>query len=195
MTEFTDIYRTREWFESLNWQHMWIDAMVGWWIGEFGRPDNMMDFGAGDGWWSYAFLKMGVSAAALELDAIAKEFIPEGVGVVIQDLRKPFNVGGYYELLLCLEVGEHIPKEDVEIFCKNIADHTWRHLLFSAAMPGQPGTGHINLQTPEYWASKFMQWRLVPNIPVTTKCRDAFRNILPPQYDFLTKNVRVYTKQ
>ena len=195
MAEFADIYRTREWFESLNWQHMWIEAMVGWWIGEFGRPDSMMDFGAGDGWWSHSFLKMGVAAAALELDPIAREFIPEGVGVVIQDLQKPFNIGSRYELLLCLEVGEHIPKEDVEIFCKNIANHTWRHLLFSAAMPGQPGTGHVNLQMPDYWAKKFMQWRLVPNLPMTAKCHDAFKRILPPPYDFLTKNVRVYTTQ
>ncbi|GAH05049.1 unnamed protein product, partial [marine sediment metagenome] len=50
----TDYYKTNEWFDSLKWQHQWIEYMVGWWVGAFGTPETLLDFGAGDGWWCKA---------------------------------------------------------------------------------------------------------------------------------------------
>jgi hypothetical protein len=69
-----EIYNNREWFLSLQWQHRWIEYMVGWWIGHFGKPAIVCDFGAGDGWWSYTFRQAGSNAAyAVELHEIARE--------------------------------------------------------------------------------------------------------------------------
>jgi hypothetical protein len=59
-----------------------------------------------------------------------------------------------YDLALCLEVAEHLPEEKanwlIDTLC-NLSDL----VLFSAAIPNQGGTGHINEQWQTYWAEKF----------------------------------------
>jgi hypothetical protein len=72
----------------------------------------------------------------------------------VHDLEKSIYSDEFYDLALCLEVGEHIDKKFssslVSTLC-NLSDN----VLFSAAIPGQLGVGHINEQWPEYWIKLF----------------------------------------
>ena len=75
-TDPFDTYRTHEWFESLAWQHRWIEFIVGWWCGTYGVPKTMIDYGSGDGWWSHSFKAIGSEHCfAVELDAVAADHI------------------------------------------------------------------------------------------------------------------------
>ena len=59
-----------------------------------------------------------------------------------------------YDLAISLEVAEHLsPARGAELvtFLTESSDH----VLFSAAIPGQGGTGHLNEQWPAYWADLF----------------------------------------
>ncbi len=59
-----------------------------------------------------------------------------------------------YDLAISLEVAEHLSPERAVSFVEditNLADV----ILFSAAVPMQPGTGHINCQLPSYWGGIF----------------------------------------
>ena len=54
------------------------------------------------------------------------------------------------ELVLCLEVAEHIPQDYEEVFVNNIVAICLRWLLISWGHPGQSGTGHVNPRPQEY---------------------------------------------
>lgn len=49
----------------------------------------------------------------------------------ITDLRKHFDLGMKYDLVICLEVGEHIDPNKLDIFLDNIKFHSLRYLLMS----------------------------------------------------------------
>lgn len=199
MTDPMDVYRTREWFQSLEWQHRWIDFMAGWWVGTFGKPKTMIDYGAGDGWWSHSFKRMGMEhtvAFAVELDEIAREFIPSGVEFMAHDLRNPLDVLHPFDLVVCLEVAEHMSKSEAHnSLLPTLAKSTGNLLLFSAAQPGQPGTGHINLQPQGYWIETIEKW---PHIKLsaerTAMVRRAFENIVPEGLAFLPRNLLVFAR-
>ncbi|NIV29426.1 MAG: methyltransferase domain-containing protein, partial [Anaerolineae bacterium] len=106
----------------------------------------MIDYGAGDGWWSHSFKQIGSEHAyAVELDDIAFEHTPADVIWKRHDLREPLNdLVGTFDLVMCLEVAEHIPKHQAHNhLLATLTKSTGSILIFSAAQPGQPGTGHI----------------------------------------------------
>jgi len=194
--EHTDVYRTREWFESLAWQHHWIEKMAGWWAGEFGLPEMVCDYGAGDGWWCKSFAEMGSLTYGVELDEIAREFMPPVVQAVIRDLREPITDSGRFDLVICLEVAEHMTEIDAKnALIPTLVKSTGNLLLFSAARPEQPGTGHINLQPPDYWINLIEKWQVVQySQQKTEKAAQAFRNITNECFEFLPNNLLVFAK-
>ncbi len=64
---------------------------------------------------------------------------------------------GHADLVLSLEVGEHIPEEDAEHYIRFIISTGAKVVYFSAARLGQGGVGHINCQPKNYWSRKFAQ--------------------------------------
>jgi hypothetical protein len=59
-----------------------------------------------------------------------------------------------FDIVFCIEMAEHIPETKSE----NLVDFLCAHgdiVLFSAAVPGQGGVGHINEQNQSYWFDKF----------------------------------------
>jgi hypothetical protein len=60
-------------------------------------------------------------------------------------------------LAVCLEVAEHIESQFADTIVQNLVAASDR-VFFSAAIPGQGGTNHVNLQYPDYWAEKFLKY-------------------------------------
>ncbi len=109
--------------------------------------ESVLDLGCGDGHWLTAFVGFGVPNV-------------EGVDITLNkshDLAKPFYAGRRYDLVLCLEVGEHLPPESAATLVATCIRHS-DNVVFSAAVPGQEGDGHINCQPHEYWHLLFRDW-------------------------------------
>lgn len=70
------------------------------------------------------------------------------------DLRQPFQLNRQFDVALCLEVAEHIPASSADTLVQSLCNHS-SIVVFSAAIPGQGGAGHINEQWPAYWVTKF----------------------------------------
>lgn len=77
--------------------------------------------------------------------------------VMVLDLTKKRWVEISYNLVICIEVGEHIPKKYEQIFIDNVCEFTKKFLILSWAIPGQGGRGHFNEQPNEYVISKFVE--------------------------------------
>lgn len=60
------------------------------------------------------------------------------------------------DLALCIETGEHLPVDRAD-YLVDLLTAIGRVILFSAAQPGQGGTGHINEQPREWWLAKFRE--------------------------------------
>lgn len=94
-----------------------------------------------------------------------------------------------YDLCLCLEVGEHLLEELADIFVARLVG-TAPTILFSAALPGQGGHGHINCQPKEYWERKFA----AHNYVLDTAATEQFRQFLLAGYHmgWLVNNVQIF---
>lgn len=70
------------------------------------------------------------------------------------DAEWPGSVGSKFDLAICLEVGEHLNPDRAD-FLVSLLCNSSDTVLFSAAIPFQGGTGHINEQWQSWWAEKF----------------------------------------
>ena len=108
------------------------------------RPRSVVDVGCGAGAWVRAFRE---HAEAIGVDG-------DPSADVQADLTTPLDLGRRFDLAVCLEVAEHLPESAAPTLVAslvNLADA----VLFSAAIPGQGGPGHINEQWQSWWASRF----------------------------------------
>jgi SAM-dependent methyltransferase len=118
-------------------------------------PRSVVDVGCGTGDWLKCFMDrgvedvLGIDGEWAEPDHLLKsQFIRA-------DLSRPFAVGRTFDLALSLEVAEHLPDASAEGFVASLTKLA-PMILFSAAIPYQRGTNHLNEQWPEYWASRFL---------------------------------------
>jgi SAM-dependent methyltransferase len=120
------------------------------------KPANVADIGCGTGTWLKAFEEHGVSDyVGVDGDYIdpAKLKIPADK-FIAQDLSHAFDLKRKFDLVVSLEVAEHISPERADLFIESLIRHS-AVILFSAAVPGQGGQMHVNEQWPEYWQKKF----------------------------------------
>lgn len=117
------------------------------------EPSSVLDVGCGEGWWAHAFVTMGVErAVGLDVGDVASP-APD-VERHTCDLTKPWPVTEGFDLAVSLEVAEHLPESAADGFVASLCAAA-PVVLFSAAIPRQGGTGHVNCQPPSYWAEKF----------------------------------------
>jgi len=113
-------------------------------------PSTVLDVGCGQGEWIEAFRALGVEGLGVDIAA------PDGEDFLRVDLTQRLALGRVFDLALCLEVGEHLPETSADTLVDTLATHS-DTVVFSAAVPGQEGKGHINCQPHEYWHEKFAQ--------------------------------------
>jgi hypothetical protein len=59
-----------------------------------------------------------------------------------------------FDLALCLEVAEHLPADAAPLLVQSLTALA-PVVVFSAAIPGQGGDGHINERWPSFWSRYF----------------------------------------
>jgi hypothetical protein len=62
--------------------------------------------------------------------------------------------GSPFDVVMSLEVAEHIPPDLADAFVDHLVAHARRTIVLSAAHPGQGGQGHVNEQPKSYWTEK-----------------------------------------
>lgn len=121
-------------------------------------PRRVVDFGCGVGTW----LSVSQSLGAVDVLGVDGPWVDRDLLVipsncfVQSDLLQFHLEGRRFDLAICLEVAEHLPVDRAGELVAKLTESA-DVVLFSAAVPGQPGTGHINCQWPQWWAELFFQ--------------------------------------
>ncbi len=119
-------------------------------------PRSVVDIGCGPGGWLEVFHKSGVKeflgmdGAWVPLDKLR---IPRE-NFIATDLTKPLPSQRRFDLVVCLEVAEHLEAQFADTLVSSLTG-LGDVLLFSAAIPGQRGFQHVNEQFQDYWVEKF----------------------------------------
>ncbi|MES1220208.1 MAG: methyltransferase domain-containing protein [Bacteroidota bacterium] len=120
------------------------------------KPNSIIDVGCGMGAWLKAFSENGIN----DFVGIDGEYVNENELLISKekfirhDLKNPVELNKKFDLCVSLEVAEHLPASSAEAFVESLIKLS-DVIVFSAAIPNQLGTYHINEQYPEYWANIF----------------------------------------
>ncbi|MEA2494894.1 MAG: hypothetical protein QOJ29_2805 [Thermoleophilaceae bacterium] len=124
----------------------------------FPAANRVIDVGAGSGAFAAECRRQGLEVTGIERSRHGRRYAAKrhSIEVLPFDLadEPPAKVTGPFDLAYCLEVAEHVPEglaDRLVSFLCGLAPT----IVFTAASPGQGGTGHINEQPPSYWTERF----------------------------------------
>ncbi len=121
------------------------------------RPQSVVDVGCALGVWTDTFKKAGNVREVLGIDG---DWVDKNKLLIGKDefryhnLETKLVIDKKYDLAVSLEVAEHISGEHAGVFVDNLVNLS-DCILFSAAIPNQGGTLHVNEQWQSYWIKKF----------------------------------------
>lgn len=136
------------------------------WLSFFGRiadciieeihPSTVLDAGCAKGFLVEALRDRGVEAYGIDISEYA-------VSQVREDIRPFCSVGSLaetldrdYDLIITIEVLEHLSPRDGILAIRNLCQHSER-ILFSSTPDDKEEPTHICVQTPDYWARLFAE--------------------------------------
>lgn len=127
------------------------------------QPRRVLDVGCGVGSWLRAALDLG----AAEVIGTDGDYVDRTMLMVDSDAfisgdlaaQRLLDILGEraatpFDLIICMEVAEHLPQTRAASLVSDLSG-LGDVVLFSAAVPFQYGTQHINEQWPEYWSILF----------------------------------------
>jgi len=137
-----------------HWNHLFVDVAPFRFIAEKYIPASVLDIGCGVGAYLQLFQHLG-AGRILGIDGI-----PAGATALaddayqVHDLALPLALDNKFDLVVCVEVAEHLEARHADVLLDNITRHAGQVIVFSAAEPGQPGHGHINCAPIEHWLER-----------------------------------------
>lgn len=116
---------------------------------------SVADVGCGTGTWLAAALAGGArSAFGIEGDWVTPDMLDDPrIAFAPQNLEQRFTAPRV-DLAVSLEVGEHLSPARAASFVADLVALA-PAILFSAAIPGQGGVGHLNEHWQSWWAAHF----------------------------------------
>jgi SAM-dependent methyltransferase len=148
--------------EQMDYDAMWKEEKpfadrLAWYITKVLKPQKVLDVGCGPGMHVDSLRHLGVNAWGYDIDDRV-----QGKNGLIQ--TSIFDINETGDLVMCIEVAEHIPSElndKIVSSIVNMLDHRGI-LIWTAAIPGQGGVGHINCQPKSFGYEKFTNAGLLP---------------------------------
>lgn len=116
---------------------------------------SVIDVGCGVGGWLRVFQRNGVS----DILGIDGDYVPRDMLKIPRERFKATDLRmlpdlGQFDIACSVEVAEHLPENCADQFVAALVAAA-PVVVFSAAIPHQGGTSHLNEQWQSHWARKF----------------------------------------
>ena len=127
------------------------------------HPKSVVDVGCGTGEFLYTFKEHGVGdILGIDGEWVSRKKLRISEAFFLSaDVEKPLKVDKKFDLVVSLEVAEHLRESSARTFVETLT-RLGPVILFSAAIPFQGGTHHVNEQWPEYWVNFFQERGYLP---------------------------------
>ena len=187
---------TREnWLKELDPMDRWNVKHILSAFSLFGIPDTLLDVGCGNGIMVRTAKKLGVEAYGAD-QLVEPDWEPYFFHHNLVDLFE-LPDGKKADMVISLEVAEHLHASAHATYCQTLCDNlkegTDKFLIFSAARPGQNGTGHISCEPSSYWSYEFFIRGLTANDLMTSRLALLWSKIGSP-LGHLSDNLLVFHK-
>lgn len=118
------------------------------------NPRTVLDAGCAMGFLVETLRKRGVEAYGVDISEYAIQNVQPDIKPYcwVGSIADPFPQR--YDLIITIEVLEHIPKPEAVRVIENLCKHT-DDIFFSSGNEDLREVTHVNLQPAEYWASLF----------------------------------------
>lgn len=162
-----------------------------WYCSQY-EPKCVLDIGCGIGSYLLGAYNKDVIVRGIEISPSAKKYTDKAlVGRISYcDALSVVEYSFQFDCVICFEVAEHIEPENSELLITRIVANSDKRILFSAAPPGQDGTGHINCQPKEYWIDLFAKYGRTPLESTTEHIAANWKKLGAP--DYIVNNLIVF---
>jgi SAM-dependent methyltransferase len=120
------------------------------------RPTTVLDAGCGMGFLVEALRERGVEAWGVDISEHAISQVHESVREHCQVGTLTEPLGRRYDLIVCVEVLEHIPPAEANAAVASLCAASDR-LLLSSSRDDYGEATHVNVQAPEAWSAMLAQ--------------------------------------
>ena len=128
---------------------------------DFAQPKSLIDVGCGAG----QFLDVALNDFAMTVAGVDGEFETRfhhrdleqyltRIDLNSADALAGLSALGRFDACVCVEVAEHLADSVADRLVQSLTALS-DYVVFSAAIPGQGGAGHINERWGQYWIEKF----------------------------------------
>jgi glycosyltransferase involved in cell wall biosynthesis len=157
------------------------------WISSALPPGTVLDIGCGPGTYVDALHTFGIQARGIDVDdrVSGKEHLKYQSLFDLTDADSADTV-------VCLEVAEHIEEVQADLVAAQVAGCVKKTLIWTAALPGQGGIGHINCQPREYWDKRLTAQGLVRNHELENKMLEFI--VQGPHMVWFRNNVMLFDR-
>jgi hypothetical protein len=162
------------------------------------EPKSVIDWGCGTGFLLERLTEQGIQRLrGIEGSEDASKFWND----TVKDIIKVQNVLRYrakekYDMAVCMEVAEHIPANNSSRLVQNITDSSNNFVWWTAAPPGQGGTGHINCRDVCYWIREFESCGFIPKWEMTYEVKAQLLKIsdIVQFYSWFRDNLTIFKR-
>ena len=122
------------------------------------HPRTVVDVGCGVGTWLAVWQKIfGSEIYGIDGDYVDRsQLLIDAENFHPANLEERITLQRRFDLAMTLEVAEHLTPARADSFVEDLTRLS-DVILFSAAIPAQGGTNHVNEQWQSYWAQKFLR--------------------------------------
>ncbi|MDE1817913.1 MAG: glycosyltransferase [Thaumarchaeota archaeon] len=126
-------------------------------------PKTVLDAGCAMGYLVESLRDLGIEAYGFDISDYAINQARTNIRKYVKKQSILDPIDKQYDLIVCIEVLEHLPEQMMERAIENLCQNT-SAILFSSTPDDKTEPTHQNVQDPGYWASHFAKFGFIEQV-------------------------------